>query len=55
MIIVCGVGSPGHGWDIVDGLSTTAKQFMSVSMKNVELPGDNGCDDHMAMHTTKDK
>ena len=37
-VIDRGVGSPGHGKDVVDGLNANYNMFLSVLMKNAQLP-----------------
>ena len=47
IIIYCGVVSPGHGTEVVDGLNDTDKRFLSMLMKNVQLPSVSAYDTHM--------
>ena len=45
------VGTPGHGIEVVDGLNTTGKGFISMTMENVQLPGSKVDDTQMKVHT----
>ena len=43
-------GSPGHGKDVVDGLNTTYKRFISILMTAVQLHGTATNNAHKGMH-----
>ena len=38
IIIDCGVGSPGHGREVIDGSKSTEKRFISMLMATAQLP-----------------
>ena len=50
--IVCGVGAPGHGKDVVDGLNATDKRFLTMFITTVQLSGTATNDSQMFIHTT---
>ena len=52
IIIDCGVGAPGHGREVVDGLNATDKGFISVLMKTLQLIGASDYDSQMVVHTS---
>ena len=52
VVIDGGVGKPGHGKYVVDGLNATKKRFISMLMKNVQLPGAVTKDSQMGMNTS---
>ena len=52
IIIDCGVGAPGHGKYVVDGLNTTNKSYLSMLMKTVKLPNDAKNNSQMVMNTS---
>ena len=45
-----GVGSPGHGKYVVDGMNATEKNI-TMLMTTVRLPGASTNDSHMVLHT----
>ena len=47
IIIDRGFRATIHNWEIVDGLKTTYKSFLSTLIKNMQLTGDLGYDTHM--------
>ena len=51
IIIDSGVGASGHGIKVVDGLNANDRQFLSMLMKTVQLPGVAEYDTQMAVHT----
>ena len=51
ILIDSGVGAPGHGKYVVDGLNTNGKRFLTMLMKTVKLPGAATNNSHMAIHT----
>ena len=51
-IIDRGVGAPGHGREVVGGLSYTEKWFISILIITVQLPSAASCESQMAMHTS---
>ena len=55
IIIDCGVGAPGHGWDVIYGINAADKRFLFMLMENMQLTGAKGYDDHMAMKNTTQK
>ena len=52
IIINHGVGSTGHGREVVDGLDATDKKCLSMLMKNVQLPGASDYDSQMEIYTS---
>ena len=50
IVIYRGVGTPGHGKYVVDGLNATDKRFLKMLMKTVQLPGESTNDSYMAMY-----
>ena len=55
IIIDSGVGVPGHGQYIVDGIDATEKCFISMLMANLKSPGVKGYGDQMEMRTDTQK
>ena len=51
IIIDRGISSPGHGREVVDGLSAIEKRFIFQLMSTVQLLGAKHYDTHMVMHT----
>ena len=47
-----GVGAPGHGIEVVDGLNENDKRFISMLFTTVQLSGAATYDSHMAMHVS---
>ena len=45
------VETPGNGREVVDGLKTNVKGYISMAMGNVQLPGSKGDDTQMKVHT----
>ena len=52
IVIDSGVGAPVHVKDVVDGLNTTDKKFLTVFMENVKLPDSASNNSQMVMHTS---
>ena len=52
IIIDCGVVAPLHGRYFVDYLNAAEKQFISMIITTVKLPGSDTYDSQMKMHTT---
>ena len=52
IVIYCGVVSPGHIKDVVDGLNTTEKRFLTILMTTVQLDGESTNNAQMVMHTS---
>ena len=55
IIIYFGVGTPGNGRDIFDGLNVTDKRFISISMENTQFNCSKGYNNQMEMYTTVQK
>ena len=51
-IIYSGVGAPGHGREVVYGLNSTDKWFLSVLITTTELPSEKVYDTQMKIHTS---
>ena len=51
-VIDRGVGAPVHGKDIEDVWNATSKRFISMEMKDVQLPGEFTNNSQMVMHTS---
>ena len=51
-VIYRGVGSPGNGKDVVDGLNATNKRFLSMFVSTMQLLGKATNNSHMVMHTS---
>ena len=51
-VIGCGVVSPVHGKDVVDGFNATDKSFLTMFMTTVQLSGTATNNSHMFIHTT---
>ena len=49
------VGAPGHGREVVGGLNTTHKGFISILMETVQLTGSSPYYDQVVIHTTTQK
>ena len=52
IVINRGVGSPGNGKYVVDGLNVTDKRFVSMLMATAQIPGVGTDDSQMAKHTS---
>ena len=52
IVIECGVGAPVHEKDVVYGLNSTGKRFLSMFMTTVQLPGAATNDSQMVMNTS---
>ena len=52
IITDCNVGDLVHGIEVVDGFNATDKIFLSILMKNVQLPSATGYDAHMEINTS---
>ena len=51
VIIDRGISTPGHGKEVVDELNAIDKRYIYQLISNVQLPGLNGFDSQMQMHT----
>ena len=51
MAIYHGVGTPGHGGEVVDSLDYTNKRFIFHMMANVQLPGSEWFGTKITVHT----
>ena len=51
-IIGSGIIAPGHVREVVDGLNSTNKWFISMLMPTVQLPGAASYDSQMTMNTS---
>ena len=51
VIIDRGISAPGHVREVVDGLNAIDKRFLFQLISIVQLPGAQGYDTQMVMHT----
>ena len=52
IIIYLGVGTLGHGREVIEGLNATNKSFISMLIITMQLPGEEAYELQMAMHTS---
>ena len=52
IIIYYRVNVTGHGREVLDGINTTAKMFLSRWIKTVQLSSSKGYDTNVAMHSS---
>ena len=51
IIIDRGISAPGHGKEVVDGLSSVDKRYIYQLMSKVQLPGSVRFDSQIKIHT----
>ena len=55
IIIDRGIGAPGHGKEVVDGINAVDKCYIYRLMSTVQLPGSIRFDSNIQMHTGTEK
>ena len=50
-----GISAPGHGKQVVDGLSSIVKRYIYQLMSTIQLPGSKIFDSHVEIHTGNQK